>query len=392
MLDSLATYLDDRESEIISCLQKLVLIQSGTKNKSGVDRVSQAIAAVLSPLGMKAEQIANETLGNTWIWSTPAAEGTRSILLIGHMDTVFPADTDFNWFREDEHTIHGPGVADMKGGLAVGIFALKALANARMLEAIPLRFIFNPDEEIGSPVSRPIIASEAKRSFAALVLECGSLAEGVVTGRKGKIGFTLTVKGTAGHAAFADNRKKSAILELAHKTIELEALNGRSAGLTVNVGKIQGGIGPNTVPEAASAEVDVRFITAEEKALFESELSRIMAQAYIPAVQSAVLSRSHRSPMTQSEGNKRLFAIVAEQAKRLGFDIKEEFRQGCSDANIVAEEGLPVVDGLGPRGELDHSDREYIVRSSLKERCKLLTLSIHELAGRYRDGSWEQGV
>lgn len=389
MVENVTAYIDANESGLRGFLQQLVRIQSGTYNKPGVDRVGNTIATALSQLGMKAEENVSETLGNTWVWSTPAAEQQKSILLIGHMDTVFPVDTEFDWFREDEHNLYGPGVADMKGGLAIGVYALKALANANLLLNIPLKFIFNSDEEIGSPASRRLITYEAKKSFTALVLECGSLYEGVVTGRKGKIGFALNARGAAGHAAFADHQKKSAILELAHKTIDLEALNGRLPGLTVNVGKVYGGIGPNTVPEIALAELDVRFVTAEESALFEAELSRIIKQTHVPGVQAEVLRRSTRSPMPQSEGNKKLFGIVAEQAKSMGFEIREEFRQGCSDANIVAEEGIPVVDGLGPLGDLDHSDREFIVKSSLVSRCKLLTASILEIIKRHQNGTWE---
>jgi glutamate carboxypeptidase len=275
----------------------------------------------------------------------------------------------------------------MKGGLAVGIFALRALAAVGRLDDIPVKFIFNSDEEIGSPVSSPIITSEAANSLAAFVLECGSLADGVVTGRKGRIGFRLTFKGAAGHAAFADRHKKSSILELSHKVIELEALNGQSPGLTVNVGKIQGGIGPNTVPEMASAEVDVRFVGIDESKLFEEELRRILAHAHIQGVATTVLWRSRRMPMPPSRANKKLFALVAEQARRLGFEVVEEYRQGCSDANIVADEGIPVIDGLGPLGDLDHSDREFILKESLKSRCKLLAHTLLECSLRPRD-SW----
>ena len=385
MFDKINAYLDASEAEFIQFFKQIVLIQSGTFNKRGVDRVGQAIVEALAPTGMKAEEIIHEKLGNTWIFSTLAAQNNKNILLIGHMDTVFPPDTDFNWYREDAHKAYGPGVADMKGGLVVGIFALRALADLGRLNDIPIKFIFNSDEEIGSPVSSQIITSEARKSLAAFVLECGSLTEGVVTGRKGRIGFTLTAKGAAGHAAFADSQKKSAILELSHKIIELESLNGLSPGLTVNVGKIEGGIGPNTVPELASAEVDVRFVDPDESALFEAELRRIMEHTHIQGVETAVLRRSNRNPMLQSEGNKKLFALVAEQARRLGFEVIEEYRQGCSDANIVADEGVPVIDGLGPLGDLDHSDKEFILKNSLKNRCKLLAHSLYECSNRLRD-------
>jgi glutamate carboxypeptidase len=378
MIDAITGYLDAQESEILEFLKRLVLIQSGTSNKPGVDRVGQAIVHELLPIRMAVDEIPHENLGNTLIFLTPAAKSSKALLLIGHMDTVFPSDTDFNWFREDSDSAYGPGVADMKGGLVVGIFALKALAAIGQLDNIPIKFICNSDEEIGSPVSQYIIASEAKKSLAALVLECGSLTNGVVTGRKGRTGFTITAKGVAGHAAYANKNKMSAILELSHKVIELEALNGISPGVTVNVGKISGGIGPNTVPMVATAEVDVRFVDSDEFQLFNLEFCRILGQIHIPGVETTFLMRSYREPMRQSEANRRLFDFISLQARRLGFEIIDELRQGCSDANIVANLKIPVIDGLGPLGDFDHSDREFIIKSSLISRCKLLALSLYE--------------
>ena len=175
------------------------------------------------------------------------------------MDTVFPEDTDFNWYKEDRANSYGPGVADMKGGLVAGIFALKALIARGLLENIPVTFIFNSDEESGSGSSREIIRQEARNSAFAFVLECGGLNGEIATGRKGNLSIKLTVKGRAGHAAFAGPDKGSAILELARKTIEFESLNEPEKGISVNVGIFEGGIGSNTVAENAVANVDFRF-------------------------------------------------------------------------------------------------------------------------------------
>jgi glutamate carboxypeptidase len=260
------------------------------------------------------------------------------------------------------------------------------LANAGELKSIPLRFIFNPDEEIGSPVSSPIITTEARRSVAAFVLECGSLNGGVVTGRKGRIGVHIEVWGRAGHAAFAGSEKESAIVEVAHKVIELEKLNGKSPGLTVNVGTIAGGIGSNTVPECARINVDVRFISREDIDFFEAELRKIINSKAIAGTRVEIKRYSYRQPMEQSEGNRALFKLVSGQASILGVNVVEEFRQGCSDANTVAQEGTPVIDGLGPLGDEDHSNREFILKQSLIERCKLLTFCIRECWRLYCQG------
>jgi glutamate carboxypeptidase len=169
----------------------MVLIQSGSRNKAGVNSVAESIAEIVSQLGLALTTIPLEDYGKMLVAATPSAHENDAILLIGHMDTVFPADTDFKWFCQDDEKIYGPGVADMKGGLVVGLWTLKTLTNADELKSIPLRFIFNPDEEVGSPVSSPIISSEARRSVAAFVLECGGSNGGVVSERKGRIGVHI---------------------------------------------------------------------------------------------------------------------------------------------------------------------------------------------------------
>ena len=182
-------------------LKRLVLIQSGSYNKNGIDLVVGVIKDVLMEPAIAVQEIPQNVHGNILLASTPAAGDRENILLVGHTDTVFPQDTTFNWWREDQENVYGPGVIDMKGGLVAGIYALKALHAQKLLDDIPLRFIFNPDEEIGSPCSRDLIISEARKSVMAFVLECGGLTGEVVTGRKGRIGVKLEAFGKAGHAA-----------------------------------------------------------------------------------------------------------------------------------------------------------------------------------------------
>ncbi|MEA3340587.1 MAG: M20 family metallopeptidase, partial [Chloroflexota bacterium] len=373
---NLIAYIAAHQAEMLAFLKKLVLVQSGSHNKPGVDRVRRLIAETIKPLGLEMTTNTQKSYGDILIASTPSAGDRDNILLIGHMDTVFPEDTSFNWWLEDEKNAYGPGVIDMKGGLVVGIYALKALAASGLLDEIPLRFIFNSEEEIGSPVSGPVIAFEAKRSAMAFVLECGGLDGQVVTGRKGRIGLKLEICGQAGHAAFAGKDKASAILELAHKTIELEKLNSCIPGLTVNVGRIQGGIGPNSIAESALAMIDVRFSSQKGADFFQAKLDEIVSQPVVPGTVSKYEVTGSRPPMEQTAGNQDLFRVVEEQARKLEVPVVEEYRMGASDASIVAAKKTPVIDGLGPIGDLDHSDREYIVKNSIVQRCQLLALSI----------------
>jgi glutamate carboxypeptidase len=299
------------------------------------------------------------------------------------MDTVFPADTHFTWWREENEHVNGPGVIDMKGGLVVGIFALLAIAENALMDGLPVKFIFNSEEEVGSPVSRFMIAEEARKSAMAFVLECGGLQGEVVTGRKGRMGLRLEVSGRAGHAAGPGN-KASAILSLAQHIISLETVNDRQPGVSVNVGQIQGGVGPNSVPDHAWAAVDVRFADRDGERWFQEQLDAIVHSRTMRGTSTKVVVVSSRPLMEQSRGNRSLFRVAAAQAEALKIPILEEFRSGVSDANIIAAQGIPVLDGMGPLGDLDHSDREYLIVDSLVERCQLLAMTIIECWRRFQ--------
>jgi glutamate carboxypeptidase len=260
----------------------------------------------------------------------------------------------------------------MKGGLVVGIYALKALAAEGVLTKIPVKFLLNSDEEIGSPVSKDIIFAEAKQSSMAFVLEAAGMKGQMVTGRKGRLGIRLTVTGKAGHAAFAGPEKASAVLALAHKIVQLEALNGQPLGLTVNVGQIGGGIAPNSVPEEAWAQVDVRFEDNETKSIFQNQFDTIVEDSTVKGTRTVSEIVSQRPPMEASKKNRSLFRVAKRLAHEMGVFLEEEFRSGGSDANLIAAVGIPVLDGLGPVGDLDHSDQEFMIKESLVQRCRLL--------------------
>jgi glutamate carboxypeptidase len=221
----------------------------------------------------------------------------------------------------------------------------------------------------------------------AFVLECGGLSGEAVTGRKGRLGIRLEVFGKAGHAAFITRNKASAILALAHKIVALEALNGQREGLTVNVGRIEGGIGANSVAEYARAETDVRFITKAEADFFEERLAEITEDGRIAETSAKAERVSFRPPMEQTGRNRALLRVIASQAEALHLPLKEELRSGVSDANFIAQENISVIDGLGPIGGQDHSDREFMIKESLIQRCQLLALSMIEAWQRYQTGN-----
>jgi glutamate carboxypeptidase len=387
LLENLTACLRDQEEAMHDALKKLVLIQSGTHSKAGVDRLCRTLCGLLEPLPLERRILPQEKYGDMLIAST-AADGTgRRILLAGHMDTIFPADSPFNGWREDDRFFYGPGVVDMKGGLVTGIFALKALSSMGLLSGLPITWLFNSEEEVGSPVSRPLFRAEAERAAMAFVLECGGMRGEVVTGRKGRLGLRISARGRAGHAAKVVKGKRSAILDLARVVVELEELNGRFPGVSVNVGQMAGGIVPNSVPEEARAEIDVRSPNAEGFAFFRDQLDGVMKRGAAAGMELSVETVSEAPVMEATEGNKALFKVVAGEARRLQIPIVEHFRAGVSDANTIAEAGTPVIDGLGPIGENDHSDREYMVRASFLPRSALLALSLVAAWRRYEAGT-----
>jgi glutamate carboxypeptidase len=389
-------YIKDHHPQMFGLLKELVCIQSGSWNKEGIDRVGERIATEMEAMGFSCEFQKETKYGNHLIARNfdpkesdpnkpdPSKSGLktgangpdtdrdkRQILITGHMDTVFPVDTAFNFYTEDENCCFGPGVADMKGGLVVGIFAIKALCHANLIHKNPITFIFNSDEEIGSPSSRALIQSEAGKSLLAYVLEAGGLEGELVTGRKGNMSISLGVEGEAGHAAFARKDKASAILELAHKTIAIEKLNDPEKGITANVGTVEGGLGSNTIAQHAKAAIDFRFLSAGEDESLKTKIEKIVASQTIPGTRSQMTVTSGRPAMPQNPANTELFNRIKILADELKIAVKPELRQGVSDANIIYQEGIPVIDGLGPIGAKDHSEDEYIQKSSLPERAIL---------------------
>jgi len=379
--------IDESRDDQFALLKRLVLQSSHSNDKQGTDKVGGLLKKALAHCSVDITTQPHEKCGDSLIFRSSAyVPGKPYILLLGHMDTVFPRESNFNYYREDATRAYGPGVCDMKGGLVSAVFLLKALEAQGLLDTIPVVLLCNGDEEIGSPYSTQLIKEVAKDCLCSLVFECGGLGGEVVTGRKGKSAYSLEVRGKAGHSAFSEvNGKASAILELAHKIILLEELNGTRRGIVVNVGTIDGGIASNVIAEKARAEIDLRFISEEDGLFCHENINRIIAQPAVIGTTSHYKLTKSRYPMKQTDKNSALFQIYKKQADILGFTTGSELRSGVSDANTVAECGKPVIDGLGPIGNHDHSDAEYIVKDTLPQRCKAAAMTVVAAWDNYLD-------
>jgi len=361
-------------------LEGLCNIDCGSYSPAGVDEVGRWVAGQFEVLGGTVERRPDPAgaLGATVIGTFAGAPGAGPrLLLIGHMDTVFPDGTAGERpFRIQDGIATGPGVTDMKAGLIGGIHALAALRElGGGWEGLPferITYVANPDEEIGSPTSTAHIKEIAATADATFVLECARANGDFVSARKGIADLRLTVRGRAAHAGVEPAKGRSAILAGARIVERVHALNGRWPGVTANVGVFQSGTRPNVVPDLANIEVDVRGVTAAELAAAVAAIRDIAGEPGVPDVSVELTQMAGWAPMEKLERSGRLADHVKAIAARLGFSTLDVLTGGASDANTTSGLGVPSIDGLGPIGGRDHSPDEYLDVDSIVPRTTLL--------------------
>lgn len=362
-------------------LRALVNINSGTYTPEGVAQVAAYMRALYEATGSEVEVRPGEKMGPQLI-ARRAGTGKGRVLIIGHMDTVFPdGEADRRPFTIQDGTAYGPGVFDMKSGLLVAAYAVCGLVEVGEAPWETLTVICNSDEEIGSPESHELIEAEAKKADVALVLEPTSDLARVTIARKGAATFTLDIHGVAAHAGVEPQKGRSAVLEMAHRILALHALNGSIPGVTVNVGVVQGGERPNIVAETAYAEIDVRAADEEGVTAIEEALAKVVADTNVPDTSAVLQGYFAHRPFTQSPKSARVFALAAESAADLGITLRGEPTGGASDGNTTAGLGVPTLDGLGLVGGLAHNPGEYVEIDSIAPRIALLMGLLRRLNG-----------
>jgi glutamate carboxypeptidase len=374
----LLSLIDHSAEEQLGFLIELCEQNSFTRYKRGSDTVAQMILSRLDgilPHRVRIEQV--EVGDHHVLRNRPESP---AIYLVGHMDTVFPPDHPFQRCHLDGEVLAGPGTADMKGGLAVIVYALKALAGAGLVDQLSLALVLNADEEIGSVTSSALFRDEAKRAVACLVAECAGVNGEVVVSRNGKLGAAVRCSGRDRHVAAVESGKSSAILELAHKIIAIEALNGAVPGTSLNVGKVEGGLGPATVPKSARCLLDVRWRSEQLRADLLERINRVIAVPVQPGCETEMEILNSRPAMPMGKGALALLQLLENVAKELGQEVRPEHRNGTSDANFFGSQGVPTLDGIGPIGDRDHTAKEFIRVPSLRGRTALLASFLVELA------------
>jgi glutamate carboxypeptidase len=367
-----------RYEEFVADLEELVNVDCGSYSPEGVNRIADRCEARFRSAGWEVDRrphapSAGEPQLGDIVIGTLDGSGGPDVLLVGHMDTVFDDGTaEARPFSIEGTIARGPGVSDMKGGLLTGSFATEVLQEAGFDAFGRISYVCNPDEEIGSPFSGPIIRELAPAHDAAFVLE-GARANGdVVSARKGITDHTIEFIGRAAHAGVEPEKGRNAVLEAAHAIVRLQALNGRWPGVTINVGVARGGTRSNVVPERCVLHVDLRSPELGTLEAAEAEIERLCAETIVPDVQVRIERHGWHRPMEKKEGGARLASIAIEVAAELGFVLRDAATGGASDANTTSAAGCPTIDGLGPIGGDDHSPAEWVDLTSVVPRISLL--------------------
>jgi glutamate carboxypeptidase len=370
----ITAWLAARLDAYLAELRALCAIECPTSSKPGVDEAGAWVRSWAAARGWAIRTFPDPTAGDG-IVVTVHGTGRLRAMLVAHLDTVYPVGTAAERpVREEAGRLIGPGTADNKSGLLSGLYAAAALAELAPERFAMLSVVCGGDEETDSRASGAMLRELAPAYDFALVLEAARENGDIVSARKGNGMFTLEVTGRAAHAGVEPEKGASAVLALAHQIVALQALNGTRPGLTVNVGVIGGGSVPNAVPDSAWARVDVRIGAPEDVAPVEAAIHALAATEYVPGTQTQVRDGWGFPPMARTPAIARLVERTQACAQELGFRVNDAATGGVSYANLLAGAGLPVLDGLGPIGGLDHSPREYIEIDSIVPRTALLAL------------------
>lgn len=367
----LLTYCQSQNAWLRETIEAVVRLESPSHDKAAVDRCGNELERRLTDLGASVERLRQGTRGDHLRVHWKGTREKGQILLLGHFDTVWAVGSlEQMPLREVDGRLYGPGIYDMKSGIAVSMLAMRALDSLGAGGRPRVVMLWTTDEEIGSGTSRGVIEEEARRSGAVLVLEPSLPGGAVKTSRKGVGEFELVVHGVAAHAGLDPGKGASAIHELARQILNLEALQDPDRGVTINVGVITGGSRPNVVADRASARIDVRVQTMADAALLESAIRGLRAAN--PAVGLEIAGAVERPPLERSPGVRRLYERAVGIAAALGRDLPEGAAGGGSDGNFTAALGVPTLDGLGPQGAGAHALHEHVLVDDLAWRGAFL--------------------
>lgn len=382
-------YIDGQKQEMLTLWETLVNTESGTKRIEGVNQIASILQHEMEKVGMDTRQIPVQNAGNLLTGTYNPDSSNRPLLFIGHMDTVFPDGTvEKNPFRIDqEGKAYGPGVLDMKGGLVIALYAVKALKAVGWIKR-PVKMVFASDEEnlhMNSD-AKAIIAKECQGAVAAFNFETGYLDDRLVVGRNGGGPVKITIHGRASHSGIAPEKGRSAILEAASKILEIEKQNDIPRGRLINCGVVSGGIGENTIPDNCTIRIGIRFPNTEIRDEIYHILQEAVTKQYVPDVTSELDLSRVMECMDTTKGVSKLFQYIKKTAIESGYGNIESFRVGgLSDSGITVAHGIPTVCGMGVKGTGNHTASEYAEVESLFKRCVLAASATYGFEDQYVD-------
>lgn len=367
-------------------LGELVNIDSGSGNAAGINLVADRLEAWYRELGWNVESIGlgEETGRMLLITNRPADH--YDVMFVGHMDTVFPDGTAKERpFRIDDENVYGPGVGDMKNG-DVAMYHVAANLPKEVLDRLNIAMVYNPDEEIGSVYSRDAMDAIGSRADYIFVMEsAGRNGTRHCFARKGSLCYELEFYGKAAHSGFMfEVENASAVLEMGHYIVALMGLASREEDTTVNVGTARGGTARNVVADFAKISVEMRFKKDSERVRLKETVAAIVkGTPFVEGVRTEIVKEKESMPFVKTEAAGRFVEHMKALAEELGILFEEKDRGGLSDANHLSRCGNAVVlDGMGPHGALDHSEKEYGYVGSVEPCIRLLVRVLEELCSR----------
>jgi glutamate carboxypeptidase len=376
VLSECLEFAERQQEWLVQTIEALAVIESPSTDKHAVDRCGRDLAQRLTAIGGRVRTIARDEAGD--IIRAEFGSGVRQVLLLGHIDTVWPVGQLARMpVKRVDNRLYGPGTFDMKAGIGLTMLAARALEQCG---GFPCRIVmlWTTDEEIGSIASRAQIEEEARRSDAVLVIEPALPGGAVKTTRKGCGDFLLNVHGIAAHAGVDPEKGASAVRELARQILAVEQLQDLERGVSVNVGIIGGGTRSNVIADHAWARIDVRSPTASDAERVDAALRALRPTLAGTSVE--VSGGFARPAMERGAGTVRLYELARGVAAELGHELREGGTGGGSDGNFTAAIGVPTLDGLGAVGDFAHGLQEHVELGDLPWRAALLAGLIARIA------------
>lgn len=369
-------YLIDRQTEMVDTLRTVVTYETPSRDKTLLDQLADYWSELFRGIGANIEILEQTEGGNHLRMSW--GEGPEQVLVLGHMDTVWPrGEIGRRPFRIEGGKAYGPGIYDMKGGLVQSLFALKAVAAAEKKLPRKIVFLCTADEEIGSPTSRSVIEAEARKSSFVLVTEPAAGVQGAAkVSRSGWGMYDVKVTGRSVHAGNDHMNGINAVEELAHQILKLQEMTDYSVGTTVSVGEIGGGAGYNVVPDLATAKVDLRARTEKELATAHARILGLTP--FLKGTGVTVAGGINRPPMEATPANTKLYQKARQFAGELGFELPGVHVGGVSDGNLTSAIGVATLDGIGAVGDGAHAVHEHVILEALVPRAALLAKLLAE--------------